>query len=178
GEHRRVAKMINFGIIYGLTAYGLAQRLGIDAGEAQRYIDAYFQRYAGVKAFRERLLQETRQRGFTCTLFGRRRPIPEINARNANQRNFAERTALNSPLQGTAADLIKLAMIAIHQRLREGKLRTRMLLQVHDELLFEVPEDELDAARALVKSAMEQVHSLRVPLLVDLHTGPNWSLLK
>ena len=178
GEHRRVAKMINFGIIYGLTAYGLAQRLGIDAGEAQRYIDAYFQRYAGVKAFRERLLQETRQRGFTCTLFGRRRPIPEINARNANQRNFAERTALNSPLQGTAADLIKLAMIAIHQRLCEEKLRTRMLLQVHDELLFEVPEDELDAARALVKSAMEQVHPLRVPLLVDLHTGPNWSLLK
>jgi DNA polymerase-1 len=178
GEHRRVAKMINFGIIYGLTAYGLATRLGIDAGEAQRYIDAYFQRYAGVKAFRERLLQETRQRGFTCTLFGRRRPIPEINARNANQRNFAERTALNSPLQGTAADLIKLAMIAIHQRLCEEKLRTRMLLQVHDELLFEVPEDELDATRALVKSAMEQVHPLRVPLLVDLHTGSNWSLLK
>ncbi|MFB3129813.1 MAG: DNA polymerase [Lysobacteraceae bacterium] len=178
GEHRRVAKMINFGIIYGLTAYGLATRLGLEPAEAQRYIDAYFQRYAGVKAFRERLLQETRQRGFTCTLFGRRRPIPEINARNANQRNFAERTALNSPLQGTAADLIKLAMIAIHQRLCEEKLRTRMLLQVHDELLFEVPEDELDAARALVKSAMEQVHPLRVPLLVDLHTGPNWSLLK
>jgi DNA polymerase-1 len=178
GEHRRVAKMINFGIIYGLTAYGLATRLGIEPAEAQRYIDAYFQRYAGVKEFRERLLQETRQRGFTCTLFGRRRPIPEINARNANQRNFAERTALNSPLQGTAADLIKLAMIAIHQRLCEEKLRTRMLLQVHDELLFEVPEDELDAARALVKSAMEQVHPLRVPLLVDLHTGSNWSLLK
>ncbi|MFB3095903.1 MAG: DNA polymerase I, partial [Candidatus Acidiferrales bacterium] len=179
GEHRRVAKMINFGIIYGLTAYGLATRLGLEPAEAQRYIDAYFQRYAGVKAFRERLLQETRQRGFTCTLFGRRRPIPEINARNANQRNFAERTALNSPLQGTAADLIKLAMIAIHQRLCEEKLRTRMLLQVHDELLFEVPEAEVEATAACVGAVMEgacrPVLELSVPLVVDAGVAANWA---
>ena len=185
GEHRRVAKMINFGIIYGLTAYGLATRLGIESGEAQKYIDAYFRRYAGVKAFRERLLDEVRQSSVARTLFGRIRPIPEINSRNATQRNFAERTALNSPLQGTAADLIKLAMIGIQRRLREERLRARMLLQVHDELLFEVPEDEVARARELVKATMEKVElpdgevvRLRVPLVVDVGTGRNWAAVK
>jgi len=177
-EHRRIAKMINFGIMYGLTAFGLGTRLGIEPEEAQKLIDAYFCRYAGVKAFRERLLEEVRQSGLTRTLFGRIRPIPEINSRNANQRNYAERTALNSPLQGTAADLMKLAMIAVARRLREGGLRTRMLLQVHDELLFEVPAEELSAARELIKAAMEQVYRLRVPLLVDISVGPNWRDLK
>jgi len=178
GEHRRIAKMINFGIMYGLTAFGLGTRLGIAPEEAQKLIDAYFRRYAGVKAFRERLLAEVRQSGLTRTLFGRLRPIPEINSRQANQRNYAERTALNSPLQGTAADLMKLAMIAVERRLRQAGLRTRMLLQVHDELLFEVPAEELAAARELIKAAMEQVYRLRVPLLVDISVGPNWRDLK
>jgi DNA polymerase-1 len=178
GEHRRVAKMINFGIIYGLTAYGLATRLGIEPAEAQRYIDAYFQRYAGVKAFRERLLQETRQRGFTCTLFGRRRPIPEINAHNANQRNFAERTALNSPLQGTAADLIKLAMIGVFQKLKEAGLLSRLLSQIHDELLFEAPEKEVGILAGIVKSSMEGVFPLRVPLVANISVGSNWRDMK
>ncbi len=174
GEHRRIAKMINFGIIYGLTAYGLGTRLGIEPAEAQKLIDAYFQRYAGVRSFRERLLSEVRQAGHTCTLFGRRRPIPEINARNTTQRNYAERTALNSPLQGTAADLMKLAMLAVDAHLRQAGLRTRMLLQVHDELLFEVPAEELAAAKELIQPALERVYPLRVPLAVNLSVGPNW----
>ncbi|MFQ5664350.1 MAG: DNA polymerase I [Terriglobia bacterium] len=184
-EHRRIAKMINFGIIYGLTAYGLGSRLGFEPAEAQRYIDAYFQRYAGVKAFRERLLKEVRETGVARTLFGRLRPIPEINSRNAAQRNFAERTALNSPLQGTAADIIKLAMIQVQERLREEKLRTRMLLQVHDELLFEVPPEELGRAKELVKATMEKVelpagrvYPLRVPLVVEVGIGSNWAAVK
>ena len=182
-EHRRLAKMINFGIIYGLTAYGLATRLGIEPREAQDYIDAYFRRYAGVAAFRERLLEETRRAGATRTLFGRLRPIPEIDSRNSNQRNFAERTALNSPLQGTAADLIKLAMIQLHERLPKAGLRARMILQVHDELVFEAPEAEVERARALVKEAMENVQlpgglRLKVPLVVETGAGPNWAALK
>ncbi|HKZ53490.1 MAG TPA: DNA polymerase I [Candidatus Acidoferrales bacterium] len=184
-EHRRVAKMINFGIIYGLTAYGLGSRLGIEPGEAQKYIDAYFTRYAGVKAFRQRLLKEVRKSGEARTLFGRVRPIPEINSQNAVQRNFAERTALNSPLQGTAADIIKLAMIRLDERLRAEKLRTRMILQVHDELLFEVPEDEVERARKLVKAAMETIefprgraYPLKVPLVVEVGAGPHWAAVK
>ncbi len=185
GEHRRVAKMINFGIIYGLTAYGLGARLGIEPQAAQQYIDAYFKRYAGVKAFRQELLKEVRRTGEARTLFGRVRPIPEINSRNAVQRNFAERTALNSPLQGTAADIIKLAMIHLDERLRAAGMRTRMLLQVHDELLFEAPEEEAARAGALVKETMERVefprgreYALKVPLVVDVGVGPNWATLK
>jgi len=177
-EHRRVAKMINFGIVYGLTAFGLAARLGIPQGEARKYIEAYFERYAGVKKFSNELLERTRESGFTATLFGRVRPIPEINSRNPAQRNFAERTALNSPIQGTAADLIKLAMINIHRRLPEEKLQTQMLLQVHDELVFEVPTKELKAARQLIQTEMEQVYSLDIPLVVDIHSGPHWAALK
>jgi len=184
-EHRRVAKMINFGIIYGLTAFGLATRLGIEPREAQDYIEAYFERYQGVRKFRENLLRQVRRTGVARTLFGRSRPIPEINSQNAVQRNFAERTALNSPLQGTAADIIKLAMIGLDRRLREEGLRTRMILQVHDELLFEVPEDEVEAARALVKAAMETVefpagkeYALKVPLVVEIGVGPHWAAVK
>jgi DNA polymerase-1 len=143
-EHRRVAKMINFGIVYGLTGFGLGSRLGIETREAQGYIDAYFERYAGVKKFRESLLRQVRRTGVARTLFGRIRPIPDINSQNTMQRNFAERTALNSPLQGTAADIIKLAMIHLDGRLREEGLQTRMILQVHDELLFEAPEEDGD----------------------------------
>jgi DNA polymerase-1 len=184
-EHRRVAKMINFGIVYGLTAFGLGTRLGIAPREAQEYIDAYFERYAGVRKFRESLLRQVRRTGVARTLFGRTRPIPDINSQNTVQRNFAERTALNSPLQGTAADIIKLAMIYLDERLREEELKTRMILQVHDELLFEVPEGEVERAQALVKTAMETVefpagkeYPLKVPLVVEMGTGPHWAAVK
>ncbi|HEX9764114.1 MAG TPA: DNA polymerase, partial [Candidatus Acidoferrales bacterium] len=185
GEERRVAKMINFGIIYGLTAYGLGTRLGIEPAEAQKYIDAYFQRYAGVKKFREELLKEVRRTGQTRTLFGRARPIPEIHAQNFNQRTLAERAALNSPLQGTAADIIKLAMIRLAARLKEEGLRARMILQVHDDLLLEAPEEELPRVRELMKETMERVElpggkevPLRVPLRVEVGSGANWAAVK
>ncbi len=174
GEHRRAAKAINFGIIYGLSPFGLAQQLGIEQKEAAQFIQAYFQRYRGVKEYLDRTLAETRKTGFTKTLFGRIRPIPEITSPQPNLRNFAERTALNTPLQGTAADLIKLAMIRIDRKLMDEKLETKMILQVHDELLFEGPPKELDRVRALVRREMEDVHALSVPVVVDLKSGPNW----
>ena len=173
-EHRRAAKVINFGIIYGLSAFGLAQQLQIDQKEAAKFIAAYFARYNGVKQFLDRQVAETRKSGFTRTFFGRMRPIPEINSPQPNLRNFAERTAMNTPLQGTAADLIKLAMIEIDRRLAVENFRSRMILQVHDELLFEGPKGELERLKPLVKEEMEQVHKLLVPLIVDLKVGPNW----
>ncbi|HKV27147.1 MAG TPA: DNA polymerase I [Candidatus Acidoferrales bacterium] len=173
-EHRRAAKVINFGIIYGLSAFGLAQNLQIDQKEAAKFIAAYFDRYRGVKKYLDRQVAETRKTGVTRTMFGRVRPIPEINSPQPNLRNFAERTAMNTPLQGTAADLIKLAMIEIDRRLATEKFRTRMILQVHDELLFEGPTGELERLKPLVKHVMEHVHPLNVPLVVDIKAGPNW----
>ena len=173
-EHRRAAKAINFGIIYGLSAFGLAKQLGIEQREAASFINAYFTRYKGVKAYLDRVLVETRKTEVAKTLFGRIRPITEINAPQIQLRNFAERTALNSPLQGTAADLIKLAMIAIDERLRKEKLEARMILQVHDELLFEAPVKEKAALEKLVKEEMEGVHQLAVPLVVEIGIGANW----
>jgi DNA polymerase-1 len=174
GEHRRAAKAINFGIIYGLSAFGLAQQLGIEQKEASQFINAYFARYRGVKQYLENVLVETRKTGVAKTLFGRIRPIPEINSPQVQLRNFAERTALNSPLQGTAADLIKMAMISIDARLKEEKLAARMILQVHDELLFELPVKEKSKLEKLVKEEMENVHKLAVPVVVEMGTGPNW----
>ena len=173
-EHRRRAKAVNFGIVYGLSAFGLSQQLGIDQREAKKFIDAYFEKYAGVRRYIDRTLEETRKEQSVKTLFGRTRPIPDINSKNANMRGFAERTAVNTPLQGTAADLIKLAMIQIDEELRSRKLKSRMLLQVHDDLLFEVPQNEIELMRGLVREKMENVHKLNVPLLVDLGVGPNW----
>ena len=173
-EHRRAAKAINFGIIYGLSPFGLAQQLGIEQKEAAQFINAYFTRYRGVKEYLDRILAETRKTGEVKTLFGRIRPIPEINSPQMQLRNFAERTALNSPLQGTAADLIKLAMIAIDKRLTDEKFAARMILQVHDELLFEAPAEEREALEKLVREEMEGVYSLAVPLVVEVGTGPNW----
>ncbi|MDE3163925.1 MAG: DNA polymerase I, partial [Acidobacteriota bacterium] len=173
-ETRNRAKAVNFGIVYGISAFGLAAQLGIPQNEARAYIDRYFARYQGVKAFIERTLAETRTQGFARTLFGRMRPIPDLESRNPNQRGFAERTAVNTPLQGTAADLIKLAMISIDRKLAERKLKTRMILQVHDELLFEAPIDETEAVAGLVRAEMEGVVQLSVPLEVHLATGPNW----
>ena len=173
-ETRNRAKAVNFGIVYGISPFGLAAQLGIPQQEARAYIDRYFARYAGVKEFIEKTLEATRREGSVRTLFGRVRPIPDIESRNANQRGFAERTAINTPLQGTAADLIKLAMIAIDRKLTERGLKTRMVLQVHDELLFEVPADETSEIETLVRAEMEGVIKLNVPLVADLGFGPNW----
>jgi DNA polymerase I len=173
-DHRRQAKVVNFGIVYGLSAFGLSQNLGIETGEARQFINAYFEKYAGVRAFIDRTLDEARRDQRVSTLFGRVRPIPDINSKNANLRGFAERTAVNTPLQGTAADLIKMAMIRIDAAIRERDLKSRMTLQVHDELVFEVPETELDIIRSLVREQMENVHPLDVPLLVELGVGLNW----
>ncbi len=173
-EHRRAAKAINFGIIYGLSPFGLAQQLGIAQKEAAQFINAYFERYRGVKAFLDNILVETRKTGVAKTMFGRIRPITEIHSPQVQLRNFAERTALNSPLQGTAADLIKLAMINIDGRLAAEKFEARMILQVHDELLFEAPPEEKVELEKLVRQEMEGVHELAVPLAVEVCSGPNW----
>ena len=173
-EHRRRAKAVNFGIVYGLSPFGLSQQLGIDTKEAKRFIDAYFEKYSGVREFIDRTLEQARRDQKVTTLFGRVRPIPDIHSKNFNLRGFAERTAVNTPLQGTAADLIKLAMIRIDAELRQRKLRSRMLLQVHDELVFEVAEEEVDTMKRLVAEHMEQVHELKVPLKVEVGVGPNW----
>ena len=173
-DHRRQAKVVNFGIVYGLSAFGLSQTLGIEPSEAKQFINAYFERYKGVRALIDQTLEEARREQKVRTLFGRVRPIPDINSKNINLRGFAERTAVNTPLQGTAADLIKIAMIRIAAALRERGLKSRMTLQVHDELVFEVPEKEVDTMRTLVRDHMEQVHPLSVPLLVEVGAGKNW----
>ncbi|MGA2084754.1 MAG: DNA polymerase I [Terracidiphilus sp.] len=173
-QTRNRAKAVNFGIVYGISAFGLAAQLGIPQAEARAYIERYFARYEGVKRFIEKTLEQTRREGSVRTMFGRVRPIPDIESRNPNQRGFAERTAINTPLQGTAADLIKLAMIAIDRQLTERKLKTRMVLQVHDELLFEVPTEEKAEVAELVRREMEGVVKLDVPLVADLAFGANW----
>ena len=171
-EQRRNAKAVNFGIVYGQTPFGLAGQLGIERKEAELYIRAYFERYAGVRRFIDMTIAEVRRSGVAVNMFGRKRPIPDMQSKNPNARNFAERTAVNTPLQGTAADLIKLAMIRIHENLRG--MQTKMLLQVHDELVFEAPPEEVETVRAMVKSEMESVERLDVPLVVDVGVGDNW----
>jgi len=173
-DHRRQAKVVNFGIVYGLSAFGLSQQLGIEPGEAKQFIAQYFEKYAGVRAFIDKTLEEARRELRVKTLFGRVRPIPDINSKNANQRGFAERTAVNTPLQGTAADLIKIAMIRIDAAVLERGLKSRMTLQVHDELVFEVPESEVEVMRSLVREHMEKAHEVAVPLLVEMGVGANW----
>ncbi|HZU10462.1 MAG TPA: DNA polymerase I [Pseudacidobacterium sp.] len=175
---RNRAKAVNFGIVYGISPFGLAQQLGIDQHEARLYIETYFARYQGVRAYIDRVLEDVRREQRVRTLFGRVRPIPDIQSRNANLRGFAERTAINTPLQGTAADLIKLAMIRIERKLTEKKLKAVMTLQVHDELLFDVPEDEADGVLALVKQEMEHVIELKVPVVAECGVGLNWRDLK
>jgi DNA polymerase-1 len=177
-QTRDRAKAVNFGIVYGISPFGLAQQLGIEQNVARLYIETYFARYSGVRSYIDRLLEETRREQKVRTLFGRVRPIPDMQSRNANLRGFAERTAVNTPLQGTAADLIKIAMIRIDQRLREEKFAARMTLQVHDELLFDVPEKEVEQLKQLVRHEMETVIQLKVPVLVDCGVGPNWRDMK
>jgi DNA polymerase-1 len=173
-DERRRAKTVNFGIVYGQTAFGLAAQLGIDRREAELYIQSYFERYSGVRKWIDRTIAEVRGTGMARTLDGRERPIPDLDSRNPNARGFAERTAVNTPLQGTAADLIKLAMIRIDAGLAERGWRSRMLLQVHDELVFEAPLDEAGAVARFAKETMETVRRLDVPLVVDIGTGDNW----
>lgn len=171
-EDRNAAKAVNFGIVYGISGFGLANNLGIPRKEAEAYIRSYFERYSGVKRFIDSIVAETRQTGIARTLLGRERPIPDINSRNPTARGFAERTAMNSPIQGTAADLIKLAMVRIDRKL-EG-LQSKLLLQVHDELVLEAPPEELEEVKNLVKSEMEGVMKLHVPLIAEIGTGDNW----
>jgi DNA polymerase I len=171
-EVRSRAKAINFGIAYGMGAFRLANDLRIPRAEAQAYIDGYFARYPQVRAYMDGACARAREKGYSETLFGRRRPIPGLDAGNPNDRNAAERIAINSPIQGTAADIIKLAMIRVDAAIRTTG--ARILLQVHDELVLEVPEDEVEPVRSLVKTAMEGVVPLAVPLLVDSGAAPTW----
>ena len=175
---RRQAKVINFGIIYGMSAFGLSKELGIGAREAQEMIDQYFLKYEGVKRFLDQTIAEARETKMVTTLFNRRRIIEEINSSNRVARQFAERTAINTPIQGSAADLIKKAMIVIDREMKKGGLKARMILQVHDELVFEAPEREVEVLKELVKQHMESAVELRVPLLVQISKGRNWAELK
>jgi DNA polymerase I len=174
GEMRARAKTINFATIYGQGPFALSRQLGISQEDARTFITRYFERFAGVRAFLDRQVQLAREVGYVETIFKRRRYIPEIKDRNFNMRAYGERNAQNSPLQGSAADLIKLAMIRIHHAIQDQGLSSRMLLQVHDELVFEVPPSEIEAMKALVSEHMEGVVELRVPLVVDIGVGPDW----
>ncbi|WP_077597614.1 DNA polymerase I [Olsenella urininfantis] len=175
---RSRAKAVNFGIVYGQQAFGLASSLKIPRGEAQEMIDRYFEAYPGVRAYLDFCVEQARQKGYTATMYGRRRHTADITSRNFQLRSFAERTAMNHPMQGSAADIIKIAMISVAERLREEGLRSKLVLQIHDELDFEVPEDEIGALSQLVKETMEGVVQLRVPLIADVSYGANWAEAK
>ena len=171
---RRNAKAVNFGVVYGISDFGLSNNLGISRKEAKAYIETYFERYPGIKDYMERVVREARDKGYVETLFKRRREIPDINSRNFNVRGFAERTAINSPIQGSAADILKIAMIHLDQALEAGSYKTKMLLQVHDEIVLQVPSDELAAIKELVKETMESAIELAVPLEADENEGKTW----
>lgn len=173
-EARRLAKVVNFAIAYDVGPFGLAQRTGLSRAEAKKAIETYYQTYTGVRRYMEETPEQVRETGVVRTVFGRIRPIPDINNRNHNLRARAEREAINAPLQGTAADLVKMAMIRVYNRLRRERLGARMILQVHDELLLEVPENEVEQTREIVRSEMETVYNLAVPLIVDIGVGRNW----
>jgi DNA polymerase-1 len=174
-DMRRIAKTVNFGVIYGISPFGLSETLSISRDEAKNYIEQYFNRHPGVKSYIERTIEEAGNRGYVSTLFGRMRAIPEIKSKNSNIRQQGERLAINSPIQGTAADIIKIAMINIWKRLKDRGLKTRMILQVHDELLFELPTQEITTAKDIVKKEMEDAITLCVPLSVDINYGKNWA---
>lgn len=173
-QQRRNAKAVNFGIVYGISSFGLSQDLSITRKEAAQYIEDYFKTYPGIKAFLDDTVKHAKEMGYVVTLFGRRRPVPELASSNFMQRSFGERVAMNAPIQGTAADIIKIAMIGVHKRLRERQMKSRLVLQVHDELLIEAYQPELEEVKAILREEMEQAVSLDVPLEVDMHTGENW----
>jgi DNA polymerase-1 len=173
-EQRRYAKVINFGLIYGMSAFGLAGNLGIERSAAQSYIEKYFSRFSGVKRYMDETRLEAKARGYVQTVFGRRLWLPEINSPNGPRRQGAERAAINAPMQGTAADLIKLAMIAVQGWLETEKLQSKMIMQVHDELVLEVPETELALVREKLPELMRNVAQLKVPLIAEVGVGKNW----
>ncbi len=173
-DQRRSAKAINFGLMYGMSAFGLAKQLGISRHEAQEYVDLYFDRYPGVRKYMDDIRARASEQGYVETVFGRRLYLPEINARNAQQRQYAERTAINAPMQGTAADIIKRAMITVHDWLNTEQPGARMIMQVHDELVFEVRDDAIDAVTSKVTELMNGAAELSVALKVDAGVGNNW----
>ena len=173
-EMRRNAKAVNFGIIYGQTEFGLSKELGIGRKEAKDYIESYFARYSGVKQWIDTTIQEARSSGISTTMMGRRRYIKDINSKNFNLRSFAERTAVNTPIQGTAADIIKIAMLQVQEQLKKRNFEAKMLLQVHDELIFEVPPQEIAGLIVILRECMEHAVNLEVPLKIDVNVGFNW----
>ena len=173
-DQRRTIKAVNFGLIYGMSAFGLAQQLGLERSAAQQFIDRYFQRYPGVAAYMQSTRELARRHGYVETVFGRRLFMPDINAAGGPRRAGAERAAINAPMQGTAADLVKLAMIAVRNWIRSDALAAKLVLQVHDELVLEVPEGELDVVERGLRRHMTGVAELSVPLVVDVGVGPNW----
>ena len=175
---RSRAKAVNFGIVYGISAFSLAQDIGVYQNEAKAYMDAYLEKYHGVRQYMHDIVEQAKTQGYVETLWHRRRALPELKAGNYSVRSFGERVALNMPIQGTAADIIKLAMVRVHRRLREEGLQSRLLLQVHDELIVECPESEAERVRALVAREMEQVASLSVPLVAEAHIGRTWAEAK
>jgi DNA polymerase-1 len=173
-DMRRKAKTVNFGIIYGISAFGLSQRVGIPRSEAKEIIDQYFIQFPGIKSYMDSTIEGARSNGYVETILGRRRYVPDVNSRNATVRGFAERNAINAPIQGSAADMIKLAMVRIQDWLKAEKLATRMTLQVHDELLFDVPQHELEVVREPIVNLMQNALPLSIPVLVESGVGNNW----
>ncbi len=171
---RRNAKAVNFGIVYGISSFGLSQDLSITKKEAEGYINSYFQTYPGIKTFLDGLVEQAKKDGCVTTMFGRKRPVPEISSSNFMQRSFGERIAMNSPIQGTAADIIKIAMIRVHDRLKEEGLQSRLVLQVHDELLIETVREEEAKVAQILEEEMKHAADLAVTLEIDMHTGENW----
>jgi DNA polymerase I len=174
GDQRRSAKAINFGLIYGMSAFGLARQLGIARGAAQTYVDLYFARYPGVRRYMEATREQARREGYVETVFGRRLYLPEINSRNRNMQQYAERSAINAPMQGTAADIIKRAMISVDAWCQNSAVPARLIMQVHDELVLEVREDGVEQASAALRSHMSEAAQLAVPLKVEVGSGLNW----
>ena len=171
---RRNAKAVNFGIVYGISSFGLGQDLGISRKEAEAYIQQYFETYPGIHEFLNRCVEDAKEKGYSVTMFGRRRPMPELKSSNFMQRSFGERVAMNAPIQGTAADIMKIAMIRVYDSLKREGLKSRILLQVHDELLLEVWEDEVEKVREILMRDMKGAAELSVSLEIDVHTGKNW----
>ncbi|MFH1857790.1 MAG: DNA polymerase, partial [Candidatus Omnitrophota bacterium] len=171
---RETAKTVNFGILYGMSPFGLSRDLGIDPAEARRFIEAYFERYPGVKTYIEEQIAAARENGYVSTLFHRRRYLPELKSKNVTERQFGERIAINAPIQGTASDLIKIAMIRIHQELRQRNAEAQMVIQVHDELVFDMPEAEFEKLRPVIVAKMECAATLLVPIQVTVKSGKNW----
>ena len=177
-QQRSKAKAVNFGIVYGISDFGLANQLQVSRKEAAGYIESYFARYTGVKRYMEDIVAKAREQGYVSTLMGRRRYLPDIRHSNFNLRSFAERTAINTPIQGTAADIMKKAMIDVQRALEAEQLKSRILLQVHDELVLEVTEDEKDKVAAIVQEAMENAVTMEIPLLAEVNFGKNWAETK